>query len=85
MKPLNSSKRWRTRRTDVDSRGKACLERQVTVLTESVMPGTNNLVDWEKTVTGDSLTTSALLLGYLLRRIGGHTGKEAFETLILDA
>jgi hypothetical protein len=70
---------------DVDSRGKACLERQMTVITESVIPNSNDSVDWEKTMAEDSVTTSALLLGDLLLQIGGDTWKEAFETLILDA
>jgi len=82
-------KRWRTSRVDVDSKGKACLERKMTIIAEGVLPNgpnsmatDNNGVDWERAMAEDSITTSELLLGELLLQIGGTSWEEAFQQLI---
>jgi hypothetical protein len=42
-------KRWRTSRVDVDSKGKPCLERMMTVLTEGLLIDLSDLasIDWD--------------------------------------
>lgn len=87
--PKHSSaflKRWRTSRVDVDSRGKACLERKMTIIAEGDLANKltigDDSLDWEKANSEDSITISELLLGQLLLKIGGVSWKEAFENLL---
>ena len=50
-------KRWRTSRVDVDSKGRPCLERQMTVLIDGPMnPSRVEVLDWDRLQTEDSLT-----------------------------
>ncbi len=76
-------KRWRTSRVDVDSRGKACLERKMTVVAEGVLSPNltvnHNCVDWEKAMAEDSVTSSEILLSELLQHIGGASWKDSFQ------
>jgi hypothetical protein len=52
-------KRWRTSRVDVDSRGKQCLERQMSIISEGALErDPTNEMNWEKTMSEDSVTTS---------------------------
>jgi hypothetical protein len=53
-------KRWRTGRVDVDSKGKPCLERQMTVLVEGEIMNSfgslDKMLDWEKAVSEEKFT-----------------------------
>jgi hypothetical protein len=76
-------KRWRTSRVDVDSRGKACLERQMTILLEGPLSFTDD-PSWEKAMAEDSVTTSDEQLGELLLQVGGSSWRGKFESTVLD-
>ena len=68
-------KRWRTSRVDVDSRGKACLERMMAVLVEGTLP---RAVSLENIMSDDdSLTTTEELLQTMLHSLGGDAWKDA--------
>lgn len=67
-------KRWRTSRVDVDSRGKACLERMMAVLVEGVLESPS--VDWEKAQAEDSVNVSAEYLQDMVESIGKSVWKE---------
>jgi hypothetical protein len=75
-------KRWRTSRVDVDSRGKACLERQMAILQEGPLSSVDD-PSWEKAMAEDSVTTSEEQLGELLLQVGGSSWRGVFESLVL--
>ena len=73
-------KRWRTSRVDVDSRGKPCLERMMTVLMECPLDHTDlALVDWDEAQAEDSINVSAEQLHNLVASIGGNEWNEALN------
>jgi hypothetical protein len=74
-------KRWRTSRVDVDSRGKACLERMMTILVEGTLPHGVSII---KNIMGedDSLTTTEGLLQEMLQSLGGDVWNDALATLL---
>lgn len=81
-------KRWRTSRVDMDSRGKPCLERQMTVLLEGPLsPGAKSYgtINWQKAMAEDAVTTSELQLLDILQDIGGLPWKNLFESQVLDS
>lgn len=69
-------KRWRTSRVDVDSRGKACLERNMTVLVEG--PLEQDTIDWTKSDAEECVTISQDQMIQLVSSIGGEEWKETF-------
>jgi hypothetical protein len=77
-------KRWRTSRVDVDSAGKPCLERMMTVLTDGKLsqPQNKTNVDMDSLDQEDQLTVSGLTLCNLLEAIGGPEWLKEFETLM---
>jgi len=72
-------KRWRTSRVDVDSAGKPCLERMMTVLTEGKLsqPKVDIRLDQE-----DQLIVSGPILCNILQAIGGTEWLNEFESLV---
>jgi hypothetical protein len=79
-------KRWRTRKVDLDSRGRPCLERQMTVLVEELLECSSTRlsnVDWDKLQSeGSHLNSSMENLHALLEQIGQHAWSDAFRQLI---
>jgi hypothetical protein len=74
----NFLKRWRTSRVDVDSRGKACMERMMTVLVEDALsPGVKVVLENMEEENASSWTTTDEQLQPLLHAIGGVIWKEA--------
>ena len=72
--------RWRTSRVDVDSRGKSCLERMMTVLMECPLDHTDlALVDWDEAQAEDSINVSSEQLHNLVASIGGNGWNEALN------
>ena len=72
----NFMKRWRTSRVDVDSKGKACLERKMKVLAEGDLGKTGeevtNICSWDDDASTDEhFTTTYSQLDKLLQAIGG--------------
>lgn len=76
-------KRWRTSRVDVDSRGKACLERQISILQEGPLSSEEDNSYWEQSMAEDPVTTSDKQLGELLLRVGGSSWRDSFDSLLL--
>ena len=74
-------KRWRTSRVDVDSKGRPCLERQMTVLIDGpiVNPSKVEMLDWDRLQTEDSLNVSLEQLRNLIQAVGGTEWRDAFE------
>jgi hypothetical protein len=76
-------KKWRTSRVDIDSRGKPCLERMLTILHESSIENSKAMhrLDW------DALSAEALLAmsfddaSNMLASIGGSSWVELLSTL----
>jgi hypothetical protein len=78
-------KRWRTSRVDVDARGKPCLERQMSVFGEGplgISDPCDTIIDWDKAMAEESVTTSEEHLAELLEKIGGSEWRQAFEDVI---
>ena len=75
-------KRWRTSRVDVDSRGKPCLERMMTILHEGPIEQSSSLasVDWD-TANVENRVTVADTDGLTdaIEAIGGLHWREALE------
>ncbi|KAL3903536.1 MAG: hypothetical protein SGARI_005333 [Bacillariaceae sp.] len=65
-------KRWRTTRVDVDSKGKACLERQMKVLAEEELPcgDLDDAIDWEPAALEDKLTVTEDQMAGILSPFG---------------
>lgn len=75
----NFLKRWRTSRVDVDSRGKPCLERMMTVLMQCLVPPhASEVIDSEQEET---ITTTEAQLLRILNSIGGQTWKNAYQSV----
>ena len=72
-------KRWRTSRVDIDSKGKPCLERMMTVVIEGYVEGLleeeNNNNNSEGDVTDTQENVAATM-----ERIGGVEWREIVET-----
>jgi hypothetical protein len=65
-------KRWKTSRVDVDSKGKPCLERQMTVLMEGeVLVDHMDKIDWDKSNADDQVNVSFDQLLSMVEAIGG--------------
>ena len=79
-------KRWRTSRVDVDSRGKPCLERQMSIISEGELEifDPNNSTDWEKTIAEDLITTTEEQMMNLISSVGGSVWNEAFASILRD-
>ena len=78
-------KRWRTSRVDVDSKGKACLERQMSVVIEGPIEENVRMhsIGWDdKANAEDSLNMDWEQLGALVESVGGKIWVEALETII---
>lgn len=77
-------KRWRTSKVDVDSKGRACLERQMRILVEGPLEGTapDNQIHWKESASKDRLTLPKNLLEEVLDRAGGPLWKKAFQDII---
>ncbi|KAG7356412.1 DUF1115 domain containing protein [Nitzschia inconspicua] len=69
-------KRWRTSRVDVDCKGNACLERQMTILTEGVLDGNyeiedpSEVMDWDTMSLDENITVDEENLDRLLMVFG---------------
>lgn len=79
-------KRWRTSRVDVDSKGKPCYERQMTVVVEGLLETANNiisndLIDWDEAISDENVTIPEERLMKLMESIGGLEWKEAFARI----
>jgi acylphosphatase len=73
-------KRWRTSRVDVDSRGRPCLERQMTVIIDGPLDCTIlETVEWDKVQTDEHLNASLEQLQDLIASIGGSGWSCAFD------
>eukprot|EP00980_Cylindrotheca_fusiformis_P007716 scaffold1637_cov108-Cylindrotheca_fusiformis.AAC.5 len=80
-------KRWRTSKVDVDSRGKPCYERQMTVVVEGIIhndPSSSIVDGWDDNMS--SLDTAAVTmsenqLAKLLETVGGTEWKDAFQRI----
>jgi acylphosphatase len=72
-------KRWRTSRVDVDSKGKPCLERTMTVLVEGQLDPSSMLasIDWDESHGENSINVSEEELLVLVESVGGKGWKEA--------
>jgi Protein of unknown function (DUF1115) len=81
-------KRWRTSRVDVDSKGKACLERQMTVLHEgtldSGMTVVDHATDWDKACAEDQVNVSQEQLLGLIDAFGNEEWTLATKSLLLS-
>jgi len=71
-------KRWRTSRVDVDSNGKPCLERMMTVLSEGTYPGLSN-ADWDKANAEDQINVTMDNLRGQLEALGGPEWQACVE------
>lgn len=76
---LGVLKHWRTRKVDVDARGKPCFERQMQVLVEGPLSREcTDAVDWEALANDDKeLNTCTEKLTHLLLSVGGDLWLEA--------
>jgi hypothetical protein len=73
-------KRWRTSRVDVDSKGRPCLERQMTVIIDGPMDCTRvDALDWNKLQAEDHINVSLEQFKDLIDSVGGTTWRNAFE------
>ena len=76
-------KRWRTSRVDVDSAGKPCLERMMTVLTEGKLSlPQHKTVDMDSLDQEDQLIVSDQTLCDILQVIGGTVWLNEIESLM---
>jgi hypothetical protein len=77
-------KRWRTSRVDVDSKGKPCLERKMTVLVEgnleatTVDPSTSASAAWENNRSEGDITDSKENVAAALERLGGVEWRQIY-------
>lgn len=73
-------KRWRTSRVDVDSKGKPCLERMMTVLTEGPLDRAGLFsIDEEDAQAEDSVTVPSEKLLDQIASVGGEVWKESLR------
>jgi hypothetical protein len=73
-------KRWRTSRVDVDTSGKPCLERMMTMLIDSVLPiPFIESMDWNILNSEESLNVSRAQLEELIGQIGGDLWKDCLR------
>lgn len=73
-------KRWRTSRVDVDSKGRPCLERQMTVIIDGPLDCTIlETIEWEKFQTDEHLNVGLEQLQDLIGSIGGSAWSSAFD------
>jgi Protein of unknown function (DUF1115) len=66
-------KRWRTSRVDIDSKGKPCLERQMTILEEGELAGVgdpSDVLDWDVASSEDCITVKKGALICILSLFG---------------
>lgn len=78
-------KRWRTSRVDVDSKGKACLERMMTVLIEGLLVDHAGLasIDWDDVQAEEHVNVGSEQLHELVSSIGGNKWNEALAAIIM--
>ena len=79
-------KKWRTSRVDVDSQGKRCLERMLTVLVEGTVDEIDTIItvsdmDWDKANSDSALNTTKEKLLELIQSIGIGTWVQAVSNL----
>jgi hypothetical protein len=76
-------KQWRTRKVDVDSKGKPCLERMMTVLVEGVLENVPRAeINWDEVGHDERfLNTTTDKVKRLANAIGGKEWRNAFEQL----
>ena len=74
-------KRWRTSRVDVDTSGKPCLERMMTMLIDGVLatPCAIESMDWNTFHSEESLNISRAQLEELVGKIGGDLWKDCLR------
>ena len=77
-------KKWRTTRVDVDSRGRPCLERMMTVLIEGPLERKRSIdrLDWESANSDDQRLMTFQELLPLIESIGGSEWVAILKTLI---
>ncbi|CAB9517252.1 RWD domain-containing protein 2B [Seminavis robusta] len=78
-------KRWRTSRVDVDSKGKPCLERKMTVLHEGILvdsTGSVGNVDWDTASSEDHINVSQEQLLGLMAQFENPEWDQACESLL---
>ena len=76
-------KRWRTSRVDVDSKGKPCLERKMTVLHEGTMEQFDlDAVDWDKANAEENLNVSKEHLLSLFETFGDDQWKTTAASVL---
>jgi hypothetical protein len=74
-------KKWRTTRVDVDSSGKACLERMMSVMLEGNLDHHPIGIDWDATHADESVNTAQEQLVELIESIGGPSWADAIKEL----
>ena len=76
-------KQWRTRKVDVDSRGKPCLERQMTVLWQGQMESTVGSSEcWSDEEDDQNINTTREKLVELAGQVGGEAWAEVCSGLL---
>lgn len=74
-------KRWRTSRVDVDSKGKPCLERMVSVVIEGQLEhNAASALDWDDSMAEEHLNVSDQQLTEMVTSIGGDAWSESIIT-----
>lgn len=76
-------KQWRTRKVDVDSKGKPCLERRMTILVEGTLENVpQDEINWEEVGQHERyLNTTTDKVKKLVHIIGGTEWSDALEQL----
>jgi len=76
-------KRWRTSRVDVDSKGRPCLERQMTVIIDGPMDCTRvEGLDWDRLQAEEHINVSMEQLKCLIVTVGGAAWSNAFDDCV---
>lgn len=73
-------KRWRTSRTDVDSKGRPCLERQMTVIIDGPVDCSRvESLEWDKLQSDEHVNVNLEKLRELVDNVGGPRWSSAFD------
>jgi len=75
-------KRWRTSRVDVDSKGKPCLERMMSVLAEGVLEQIGDNSQNDVADSDDVFDSELKSVSLLIRLIGGDLWEDALSALL---
>lgn len=76
-------KRWRASRVDVDSKGRPCLERQMTVVVDGPLDSTRvEELDWDRLNAEEHFNLSLDQLKDIISSVGGPAWTSAFDSHI---